>query len=76
MKLNCFILRTTAVAGLGVPIFRVITVDLILTLLYSEWPKHNGVLAILSAKDLQSYPLHRSKKELKQHCFLVSRGVY
>ena len=26
MKLNCFILRTTAVAGLGVPIFRVITV--------------------------------------------------
>ena len=27
MKLNCFILRTTAVAGLGVPIFRVITVE-------------------------------------------------
>ena len=27
MKLNCFILRTTAVAGLGVPIFRVITVN-------------------------------------------------
>ena len=26
VKLNCFILRTTMVAGLGVPIFRVITV--------------------------------------------------
>ena len=26
VKLNCFIFRTTAVAGLGVPIFRVITV--------------------------------------------------
>ena len=26
VKLNCFILRTTTVAGLGVPIFRVITV--------------------------------------------------
>ena len=26
VKLNCFILRTTAVAGLGVAIFRVITV--------------------------------------------------
>ena len=26
MKLNCFILRTTTVAGLGVPIFRVFTV--------------------------------------------------
>ena len=25
VKLNCFILRTTAVAGLGVPIFRVIS---------------------------------------------------
>ena len=28
VKLNCFILRTTAVAGLGVPIFRVIMVFL------------------------------------------------
>ena len=27
VKLNCFILRTTTVAGLGVPIFRVFTVD-------------------------------------------------
>ena len=27
MKLNCFILRTTTVAGLGVPIFRVFTVN-------------------------------------------------
>ena len=27
VKLNCFILRTTTVAGLGVPIFRVITVS-------------------------------------------------
>ena len=27
VKLNCFILRTTAVAGLGVPIFRVFTVS-------------------------------------------------
>ena len=26
VKLNCFILRTTTVAGLGVPIFRVFTV--------------------------------------------------
>ena len=26
VKLNCFILRTTMVAGLGVPIFRVFTV--------------------------------------------------
>ena len=26
VKLNCFILRTSTVAGLGVPIFRVITV--------------------------------------------------
>ena len=29
VKLNCFILRTTTVAGLGVPIFRVITVQLV-----------------------------------------------
>ena len=29
VKLNCFILRTTTVAGLGVPIFRVITVNTI-----------------------------------------------
>ena len=28
VKLNCFILRTTTVAGLGVPIFRVFTVKL------------------------------------------------
>ena len=28
VKLNCFILRTTTVAGLGVPIFRVITVNM------------------------------------------------
>ena len=28
VKLNCFILRTTTVAGLGVPIFRVFTVPL------------------------------------------------
>ena len=28
VKLNCFILRTTTVAGLGVPIFRVFTVFL------------------------------------------------
>ena len=27
VKLNCFILRTTTVAGLGVPIFRVFTVS-------------------------------------------------
>ena len=27
VKLNCFILRTTTVAGLGVPIFRVFTVN-------------------------------------------------
>ena len=27
VKLNCFILRTTTVAGLGVPIFRVFTVE-------------------------------------------------
>ena len=27
VKLNCFILRTTTVAGLGVPIFRVFTVQ-------------------------------------------------
>ena len=26
VKLNCFILRTTTVAGLGVPVFRVFTV--------------------------------------------------
>ena len=26
VKLNCFVLRTTTVAGLGVPIFRVFTV--------------------------------------------------
>ena len=29
VKLNCFILRTTTVAGLGVPIFRVFTVIII-----------------------------------------------
>ena len=29
VKLNCFILRTTTVAGLGVPIFRVITVFIV-----------------------------------------------
>ena len=28
VKLNCFILRTSTVAGLGVPIFRVFTVVL------------------------------------------------
>ena len=27
VNLHCFILRTTTVAGLGVPIFRVITVN-------------------------------------------------
>ena len=31
MKLNCFILRTTTVAGLGVPIFRGFTVVVILS---------------------------------------------
>ena len=31
VKLNCFILRTSTVAGLGVPIFRVFTVDIVQT---------------------------------------------
>ena len=35
VKLNCFILRTTTVAGRGVPIFRVFTVSLILP--FSKW---------------------------------------
>ena len=32
VKLNCFILRTTTVAGLGVPIFRVFTVRVVAVL--------------------------------------------
>ena len=38
VKLNCFILRTTTVAGLGVPIFRVFTViQFMITRLCSTW---------------------------------------
>ena len=37
VKLNCFILRTTTVAGLGVPIFRVFTVCLPAP---HHWKKH------------------------------------
>ena len=29
VKFNCFILKTTTVAGLGVPIFRVFTVKMV-----------------------------------------------
>ena len=41
VKLNCFILMTTAVAGLGVPIFRVINCILILDGYYSMILKHS-----------------------------------
>ena len=36
VKLNCFILRTTTVAGLGVPIFRVFTVCLTFLLVFMK----------------------------------------
>ena len=50
VKLNCFILRTTTVAGLGVPIFRVFTVHhyllrwdemelVVVFVAYSNWQK-------------------------------------
>ena len=50
VKLNCFILRTTTIAGLGVPIFRVFTVHhyslrwdemelVVVFVAYSNWQK-------------------------------------
>ena len=52
VKLNCFILRTTTVAGLGVPIFRVFTVIVISKATKSyfkgSYDKHNLTLMVSS----------------------------
>ena len=44
VKLNCFILRTTTVAGLGVPIFRVFTVLGFSKILFGVFHFHFSVI--------------------------------
>ena len=55
VKLNCFILRTTTVAGLGVPIFRVFTVHKLHTQQCKKAAKND-----LSLKDHNSVKIHSS----------------